>query len=126
LIQYDIPSEYHSFVFGTKQAGINDFDNVVHEICHSVQFQDMSRSMYGCFQFKEPESVSHNCSATMRELEVMAMASFFHTGDEIEYKNYSKQLIEWLYDYVNFITNHGFDELWEQYKNNWSKTVDHY
>lgn len=134
LIQYDRRSEYSNFVFGTKSGPKNNFSYLIHEICHAVQFQDMMRSKYGFFQFKLPKqrrsgvhqyySEPKDDSATVREIEVMAMASFFDDGDLNAFKEYSYNLLGWLYDHYEFKRNGGkekFDKLWKEYQTKWTK-----
>jgi hypothetical protein len=137
LIQYDRRSEYSNFVFGTRSGPTNHFSYLIHEICHAVQFNDMIRSKYGFFQFKLPKSKTirmhtgfhsytespKDDSATVREIETMAMASFFFDS-QAEFKEESYKLLEWLYDYSNFKHAGGrekFDRLWKEYKAKWTK-----
>lgn len=134
LMQYDRRSEYSNFVFGTRSGSANDFSYLMHEICHAVQFQDQMRSKYGFFQFNLPKQrragvytyydEPKDDSATVREIEVMVMASFFDDGDLNTFKEYSYNLLEWLYDHYEFKRNGGkekFDKLWNEYRTKWSK-----
>lgn len=137
LMQYDRRSEYSNFVFGTKSGPTNNFSYLMHEVCHAVQFNDMMRSKYGFFKFKLPKKKTirmhtgfhsytespKDDSATVREIETMAMASFF-ACDQTKFKEESYKLLEWLYDYSNFKHEGGrekFDKLWKEYQTKWTK-----
>ena len=120
-------SGYRNFVFGCMAGPSRCIDNLLHEICHAVEFGHANyrqRMAGGIFHFKKPKSQylgypfntivydpPKGNHASMRELETFAMQYLIleQSGIERSIEKYI-DVLQYVPDYMNYDVQYGEKE----------------